>query len=106
MTNTKEEADKVLKKYPKSIPILIDTKYDTTPKLKKNKYIIPNSFTFGHFFEIIRKQLDIKKETALFFFINKNILLSAGMLISDIYNKYKSENGFLQVYYSLENVFG
>ena len=101
----KKEADAVLKKYPKSIPIIIFPKYENAPKLKKHKYIVPNSLKCAHLFNIIRTQLDIQKETALFFFLDEKILLSAATPLIDIY-KYKNDDGFLYIHYSLENVFG
>ena len=77
--------------------IIIDCKYDDVKKLKKHKYIIPNNLTFGHFFEIIRKKLDINKEQALFFFTEDNMVLSPGEQILNIYNKKKSSDNFLYV---------
>jgi len=102
----KKQSDTIFSKYPKSIPIIIDCKYDDSPKLKKHKYIIPNNLTFGHFFDIIKKKLDINKEQALFFFTEDNVVLSPGEQILNIYNKKKNSDNFLYVIYSLENVFG
>ena len=102
----KKESDLIFKKYPKSIPIIIKTNNNETPKLNKHKYIVPNNLLFAHFFNIIRNQLNLPKEKALFFFTNKNTLLSSAMQLSVIFEKYKSEDGFLYLFYSLENVFG
>ena len=101
-----KEASLVLNKYPKSIPIIIYPKYDNIEKLKKNKYVIPNDLSGGHFFDIIRKQLNMPKETALFFFTDNNVLLSATIILNNLYIKEKNLDGYLYIYYSLENVFG
>lgn len=102
----KNESDIIFKKYPKSIPIIIYSKYDDISTLKKHKYIVPNTLLCAHFFDIIRKQLNMSKEKALFFFDDNNRLLSATFVLSDIYSKNKNLDGFLYVYYSFENVFG
>ena len=102
----KKESNAVFHKYPKSLPIIIYAKYNDTPKLKKHKYIVPNNLACSHLFDIIRKQLDMSKDKALFFFTDDNKLLSATMLLNNLYLKEKNLDGFLYIYYSLENVFG
>ena len=48
----------------------------------------------------------MSKDKALFFFTDDNKLLSATMLLNNLYLKEKNLDGFLYIYYSLENVFG
>ena len=72
----KKESNAVFHKYPKSLPIIIYAKYNDTPKLKKHKYIVPNNLSCSHLFDIIRKQLDMSKDKALFFFTDDNKLIS------------------------------
>lgn len=102
----KKESYIILKKYPKSIPIIIYPKYENTPDLKKHKYIVPNNLLCAHFFDIIRNQLNMSKEKALFFFDDKRRLLSANSILNDIYIDNKNLDGFVYIYYSFENVFG
>lgn len=102
----KNESNAVLKKYPKSVPIIIYPKYENTPDLKKHKYVVPNTLLCAHFFDIIRKQLNMSKEKALFFFDDNKRLLSATYVLGNIYSENKNLDGFLYIYYSFENVFG
>ena len=91
----------LLIKYPNRIPIIVDGK----PDIDRNKYLVPDSLTFGEFINIIRKRLKLSSHQALFAFTD-NILPPVGMNIRDIYNEYKSEDGFLYIKYRFENTFG
>ena len=61
--------------------------------------------TLGQFIFTIRKRLKLTPEKALFVFIN-NSLIPSNLLIKEIYDKNKNEDGFLYVQYTGENTFG
>jgi GABA(A) receptor-associated protein len=94
-------SERLLLKYPDRIPIIVSGK----PSIDKNKYLVPDSITFGEFISIVRKRIKINSHQALFAFIN-NALPPVGMNIRDLYNECKSEDGFLYVKYQFENTFG
>lgn len=54
---------------------------------------------------VIRKRIKLPSEVALFGIVNEN-MISTSKLLSELYNSYKSNDGFLYVYYEGENVFG
>lgn len=100
------ECKKIIKKYPTRIPIICEkSKNSNAVNLDKNKYLIPDNFSFSQFIYIIRKRLKLQPEQGLFFFINNELPL-ANQMMRDIYEKYKDEDGFLYVTYSKENIFG
>ena len=102
-----KESTDILFKYPDRICIFIEKKESckSLPDLERHKYLVPNTITASQFISVIRKKLEITKETALFFYINNNIL-SGNSIINDIYNKYRNLDGFLYIKYAGEKCFG
>jgi GABA(A) receptor-associated protein len=105
--NRLEESTRVLTKYPERKPIICEKYSDNKdlPDIDKKKYLVPNELTFGQFMYIIRQQMRLNPETALFFFVN-NKILSSSSIVSQVYYQEKDIDGFLYVKYSKENVFG
>ena len=103
----KDEAERVLKKYPDRLPIICEqySKSKNIAKIDKNKYLVPQDLTMGQFIYIIRNRLNLPAEHALYLIIN-GIIPSTTELISTIYNNYKDKDGFLYVEYTNENTFG
>tara|TARA_B110000305_G_C19412936_1_gene626449 strand:+ start:712 stop:1053 length:342 start_codon:yes stop_codon:yes gene_type:complete len=102
-----ESAKEIIEKYPDRVPVYIE-KGDTKIKeqLKKNKYLVPKDINMGQFMYIIRKQLKIRPEDAIFIFCN-NTIIPTSEILYDVYDKYKhKETGFLMMKYYKEGVFG
>lgn len=88
------------------IPIIVDKSHKLNNcNIKKNKFLVPGDMTLGYFLHKIRNLIDIGPEQSLFLFIN-NTSPSVNELISVLYQKYKSEDDFLYIIYSIENTFG
>ena len=105
----KEEASRILSKYPDRIPIIIERSEECSndiPVVDKKKYLVPNDITTGQFTYIIRKRIQLAPEHAIFLFVGKNNIPATSKLISEVYNSYKDEDGFLYMIYSGENTFG
>jgi GABA(A) receptor-associated protein len=102
-----KEITSIRNKYPDKIPVIVERAQAVTniPELSKNKYLAPASLTFGQFIYMIRKQLVLAPEKALFMFVD-GTLVHASMLIGELYNKYKSLDGFLYMEYTGESTFG
>ena len=57
------ECKKIIKKYPTRIPIICEkSKNSNAVNLDKNKYLIPDNFSFSQFIYIIRKRLKLQPE--------------------------------------------
>ena len=54
---------------------------------------------------VIRKRIKLKPEESIYVFINKKII-SSHSNVSQIYEKNKSDDGFLYLIYTAENTFG
>ncbi len=95
------------KKYPKRIPVIIkkSSTKSNLPDINNKKYLVPNDLTLGQFLFVIRKNIQISPETALYIFIN-NKLLPNSYTMNMAYEENKSEDGFLYIEYTGENTFG
>ena len=100
----KEEASRILSKYPDRIPIIIERSEecsDDIPVVDKKKYLVPNDITTGQFTYIIRKRIELEPEKAIFLFAGEDYTIPpSSSLISEIYNNFKDEDGFLYLAYS------
>ena len=107
MEQRQKESIEILLKYPDRACIFVEKIQSDTilPDLDKKKYLVPRSITAAQFILVIRNRIEIPKETALFFYTNKNIM-SGNTLISEINDKHKDADGFLYIKYTGENCFG
>jgi GABA(A) receptor-associated protein len=102
----KIEAEKILKKYPDRIPIIVEVSPSMPNlQLEKNKYLCPGDLTCGQFSYVIRKRTTINPEQALFIFIN-NTLPATSSMMKQIYKEHKYDDGFLYMLISEESTFG
>jgi len=102
----KIEAEKILKKYPDRIPIIVEVSPSMPNlKLEKNKYLCPGDLTCGQFFYVIRKRTTLAPEQALFMFIN-NTLPATSAMMKQMYKEHKDVDGFLYMLISEESTFG
>jgi GABA(A) receptor-associated protein len=100
------ESIRMRKKYPERIPVIVESgpgQLDLV--LDKTKYLVPCDLTVGQLMYVIRKRLKLDAEKALFFLI-KNTMPTASLLISAVYEEHKDDDGYLYVVYSSENTFG
>ena len=102
-----KESSRIIEKYPEKVPIICEkySKDKSTYTIDKNKFLAGGDLTMGQFVYVIRKRIKIKSTEGLYLFID-NTLLPNTELLSNIYNKYKADDGFLYVQFSLENTFG
>jgi GABA(A) receptor-associated protein len=107
-TKRKAESTKIREKYPDRIPIICEK--DPKSKIKevdKTKYLVPNDLTVSQFSFIIRKRLEMNKESALFLLVAGKHSITGDLSISEIYEKYKDpEDGFLYIAYASELTWG
>ena len=97
----------LMDKYPGRVPVIAlrsKTSSDI-PELKKARFLVPTTMNMGQLLYVIRRQLDMPPEKALFVFIN-GTLPTTQTTISELYAQYKSEDGALRLHYTSEAVFG
>lgn len=102
------EAARLRAKYPGRAPVLVlrhNGASPDVPRLSKSKFLVPRELTVGQFIYVVRHQMKLPPEKALFIFVG-NILPTTGMLVAELYEQYKSSDGFLRVVYTSESTFG
>lgn len=99
-----EQSKSIIEKYPNRIPVICDVS-NRLPRLDKHKYLIPEDLHSETFMSIIRRRIKLKPEHAMYFFVGDKIL-QANNYMSEIYNKYKDDDGFLYIYVCSESTFG
>lgn len=103
----KSESSRIIEKYPDKIPIICE-KYEkdkSSYNIDKNKFLAGGDLTMGQFIYVIRKRIKMKPSEGLYLFID-NTLIPNSDLLSNIYKKFKDDDGFLYMKFSLENTFG
>ena len=104
----KEESQRITKKHPKRVPIIIEKAQSckTIEDIDKKKFLVPDDLTVGQLMFVVRKRLkNLTCEQGLFFFIN-NSMQPPSATLRQVYHDHKHEDGFLYVLYASENTFG
>lgn len=101
------EIDKLKEKYPGKIPIFVTKSPNSPdiPDITKHRFLAPSDLRLSQFIWVIRKQIQLPPEKALFIFVN-NTLPTSSSLLSELYSLHKSQDGALRMSYTSENTFG
>ena len=101
------DAIRLKQKYPDRVPVIVDSMTDKAPVIKNHKYLVPTDITLAQFMFIIRKNITLKSDEALYFFIgSKKIMETGSKLLSEIYKSHADSDKFLYIYYDIESTFG
>lgn len=102
----KNEVNKIKEKYPDKVFIYLDkNKSSNIKEIDKHKYLCPKDMQLSQFAYIIRKKLLLSEKESIIFFIN-NVLPPFTKSMEELYENYKSDDNFLYIKYTNENVFG
>jgi len=105
--NRLSKSQSLRKKYPDKLPVIVDRGNTQMPKLKNNKYLVPNDFIVGQFMNVIRKNVKLEPEEAMFLFVGDGQTLpSNGGMMSQLYQESQDRDGFLYFLVSKESTFG
>jgi len=108
------ESNRILAKFPNSIPVIIESKSEEVyKKLKKNKYLVPRNVSASYLLAAVRKHLEIDSSKAIFMYCGDNIICGTE-IIDELYKDYiikkklfgNNTEKFFYVYISVENTFG
>eukprot|EP00929_Paragymnodinium_shiwhaense_P060916 TRINITY_DN3040_c0_g1_i1.p1 TRINITY_DN3040_c0_g1~~TRINITY_DN3040_c0_g1_i1.p1 ORF type:complete len:341 (+),score=66.87 TRINITY_DN3040_c0_g1_i1:86-1108(+) len=110
----REEARRVRQKYPDRVPLICErSAYADVPELPKKKFMIPGNMTCGEFKYIVHKQLqeslaqgqNLKAEQTIYIFVN-GFAPKTSTPMSELYDHWRAEDGFLYMKYGAENTLG
>ena len=95
---------RLMYKYPDRIPVIIEG-IGNVQNLDRTKYLVPKSLAVSEIIFIIRKNIKMDSNKAIFIFVN-NTLVQMNSTMGDIYSMHRDSDGFLYIKYSCENTFG
>ena len=102
-----EEVQKITSKWPGRIPIILEkSKNSQLEDIPKSKFLCPSDYTVQQFLGCIRKKVKMRRDTALFIFVNGKELVTGDASMLAIYEQKKDEDGFLYMIYSDQDVMG
>lgn len=99
------ESQRILKKYPHMIPIILEKYNNQSPDLKYYKYLVNPDVSVGMFLYNIRQRCKLS-ETETLFLYSKDIVVNSSQMINVVYHQDKNEDNFLYFSYGIENTFG
>lgn len=99
---------RLLSTHPSCVPIIVGrAELHTTPMITRNKIMCPSDVTFLYFITEVRKHIPaLRPGDGLYLFVSNGNMPKLSTLMSELYNKYKNDDGFLYVTFSCENTFG
>jgi GABA(A) receptor-associated protein len=103
----KLDCNQILLKYPERIPVICEKHpySKAAPDIDKHKYLVGFDLTVGQFMSVIRKRMSLKPEVGLYIFVNGSIPSNSSFL-HYLFLDHKDDDGFLYIYYDVENTFG
>jgi GABA(A) receptor-associated protein len=103
-----ELSSKILSTYPDRVPVIVQRgETAKLPHITRQKFLAPDDISMARFVQEIRKHIDgLEATTAIFVFLEGNVLPPQSALMAQIYRQHKSEDGFLYLTYCNEEVFG
>mmetsp|Transcript_26426 Transcript_26426/g.69956 ORF Transcript_26426/g.69956 Transcript_26426/m.69956 type:complete len:124 (-) Transcript_26426:136-507(-) len=106
------ESRRILAKYPDRIPVICEkASRSQLPDIDKKKFLVPGTMLCGEFKYIIHKHINqaagasIMSDQTIYLFVD-NTSPKASALMSDVYEQYRNDDGFLYISYSAENTLG
>lgn len=76
------------------------------PNIDRTKFLVPRALTVAQLMYVIRRRIRLGSEKALFLYARCNVMLRATACMSEVYEEFKSADGFLRLTFAGENVFG
>lgn len=108
LVKRQEDCEKIKENYPDRLPIICE-KDPNSPitQISKTKYLVPYDMTVAQFSFIIRRKLNLEKDSALFLLVLGKHALTGSQTMNEVYEKYKDKSdGFLYIAYANELIWG
>lgn len=112
-------ADKALEQHSEKRPLVVDRHASanplTLPAPRNVKFLVPEALTVAAFLRVLRRQLGegddddddaLLPHQALYLYTDGGALCMCSSTISNVYERYRNQDGFLYLSYMSENTFG
>ncbi len=94
--------DEIKLKYPDRIPVYVKRKENSDiDEVPKPKYLVPKEMTMGNMIYVIRKNIKLTSEKAMFVFID-NKLVPVSQTMGELYNQKKTPMDFYILFIQLK----
>lgn len=97
-------------KHPDSVYVILLPSNNKPIEGIRQKYIIQKDHPMQTLIQNVRSRAILNSHEALYFFLMKNdesgVMATPSILMSTLYEQFKSKDGFLYIQYSAENTFG
>jgi GABA(A) receptor-associated protein len=102
-----EEYERIRQRFPGRIPIIVQkaSRAADAPPLAKQKFLAPDAMSVGQFIYVLRRNMNLPPEKALFVFCG-DMLPTTATSLRELYGNYRDKDGFLYLQYSSESTFG
>ena len=90
-------------KYPDKVPVIIAS---SNIKLIKSKFLVNNDMTFGQLVIILKKYVELSSTETLYLCASNYVSIKLSSIISETWERYRDEDGFLYLILNKENTFG
>ena len=104
----KNESSRILSTYPNRLPIICEKAPNSDiPTIQKTKYLVPSDMTANQFQFLIRRNINLNQNSALYLITDKGITLTLSQTMMEVYNNNKDkQDNFLYLYYASELTWG
>lgn len=99
----KKKAQKMMETFPGCIPILV-LPQKGLPELKKECYLVKRDLNMMVLFSAVRRNIKLNSDSGMFLHVGHKVIMPNSS-ISSLYLDH-AKNGFLIIYYGIENIFG
>ncbi|RNA33954.1 microtubule-associated s 1A 1B light chain 3C [Brachionus plicatilis] len=103
-----EEVQGIRRKFPNKLPVIVERyhKEKNLPCLDKTKFLVPREISMSQFVAIIRNRMMLNQSQAFYLLIDDKGIASMSMTMAEIYERKKSNDGFLYMSYASQEMFG
>ena len=91
----KLHSEQLLKENPGRVPIVVSSENGRL-KLIKFEFLVPKTLKVIHFTSTLRRSINLDPENAIYLYIDSH-MLRQDKFISEIYDQYHNEDGFLYI---------
>ena len=104
----KNESSRILSTYPNRLPIICEKAPNSDiPSIQKTKYLVPSDMSANQFQFLIRRNINLNQNSALYLITDKGITLTLSQTMMEVYNNNKDkQDNFLYLYYASELTWG
>jgi len=101
------ETQRMREKHPDRIFIYLEKQEGSRlPTIDKHKYLVPKDLTIGQMIHVIRKRIDLSPSQSIYLFTENNTLPSSSQTIESLFITNAKKDGFMDLTYNTEEVYG